>query len=316
MSEFNKQFLTDVKAGLASFPKTLPSKYFYDKKGDELFQQIMALDEYYLTRSEYEIFQTYKNEMLDIFQSDSDEFRLIEFGAGDGFKTKVLLEHFIFAQAKFEYKPIDISQNALNQLKHDLNGNIPKLNFSAEQGDYFHVLKKLPRINHKKNVILFLGSNIGNFTLDETKSFLKGIREKIYEGDLLLLGLDLKKDPEKILNAYDDKEGVTQQFNLNLLDRINGELGADFSVDKFKHSPSYNPVTGECISSLVSTQDQTVTIDNIEIQFEEWESIRTEISRKFSLTQIEELARQCRFKIKQNFHDSNKYFVDSIWEAV
>ena len=220
----NDQFLEDVLFGLNSKPKKLSSKYFYDKKGDELFQQIMALDEYYLTRAEYEIFKTNKQEILEIFQSENSEFRLIEFGAGDGYKTKLLLEHFILSQAVFEYKPIDISQNALDKLKIDLNGNIPKLNMTAEQGDYFQVLKKLPRLDHKKNVVLFLGSNIGNFTLDEVESFLTNIRNKIHIGDLLFLGLDLKKDPEKIRAAYNDKQGVTRDFNLNLLDRINKEL--------------------------------------------------------------------------------------------
>ncbi len=155
MNVTNKMFLADVLSGLSSEPKKLSSKYFYDKKGDELFQQIMELDEYYLTKAEYEIFETHKDTILDIFKSGANEFRLIEFGAGDGYKTKVLLEYFIESQTAFEYKPIDISQNALDQLKTDLNGNIPKLNITAEQGDYFQVLKRLPKINHKKNIILF-----------------------------------------------------------------------------------------------------------------------------------------------------------------
>jgi L-histidine N-alpha-methyltransferase len=312
----NNQFLEDVLFGLDSKPKKLSSKYFYDKKGDELFQQIMALDEYYLTRAEYEIFKTNKQEILEIFQSGNLEFRLIEFGAGDGYKTKLLLEHFITSKAKFEYKPIDISQNALDKLKIDLNGNIPKLNMTAEQGDYFQVLKKLPRLDHKKNVILFLGSNIGNFTLDEVEKFLTNIRNKIHLGDLLFLGLDLKKDPEKIRAAYNDKEGVTRDFNLNLLDRINKELNANFEIGSFEHYPSYNPINGECTSSLISTKDQTATVNGKTFTFEKWEPIHTEISRKFSLSQIEELALKCGFEIAKNLFDSNQYFVDTIWKAV
>lgn len=312
----NNQFLEDVLSGLESKPKKLSSKYFYDKKGDELFQQIMALDEYYLTRAEYEIFKTNKQEILEIFQADNSEFRLIEFGAGDGYKTKLLLEHFIAAQASFEYKPIDISQNALDKLKIDLNGNIPKLNMTAEQGDYFQVLKELPKLDQKKNVVLFLGSNIGNFTLDEVESFLTNIRNKIHTGDLLFLGLDLKKDTEKILAAYNDKEGVTRDFNLNLLRRINNELNANFDIESFEHYPAYNPINGECSSSLVSTKDQIVTVEGQTFTFEKGEAIDTEISRKFSLPQIEELAIKCGFEIEKNLFDSNQYFLDTIWKAV
>ncbi|MFY0689093.1 MAG: L-histidine N(alpha)-methyltransferase [Cyclobacteriaceae bacterium] len=313
---FKQTFLEDVKTGLSSNPKSLPSKYFYDKRGDELFQQIMALEEYYLTRAEYEIFQLQKQKILDVFYKNQDEFRLVEFGAGDGYKTKVLLEHFIEKKIAFEYKPIDISQNALDKLIVDLNGNIPKLQLSAEQGDYFQVLSKLPRLNHKRNIILFLGSNIGNFTLDEIEGFLKGIRAKVYKDDLLFLGIDLKKDPDKILKAYDDEKGVTKAFNLNLLARVNAELGGDFDLNGFDHCPSYNPVNGECISTLVSNKNQTVTISGASFVLNKWESIQTEISRKFSLEQIADLATKCGFEIEENLLDSNAYFVDSIWKAV
>ena len=316
MNVTNKMFLADVLSGLSSEPKKLSSKYFYDKKGDELFQQIMELDEYYLTKAEYEIFETHKDTILDIFKSGANEFRLIEFGAGDGYKTKVLLEYFIESQTAFEYKPIDISQNALDQLKTDLNGNIPKLNITAEQGDYFQVLKRLPKINHKKNIILFLGSNIGNFTLSEVESFLTAIRDKIFKDDLLFLGLDLKKNPDKILKAYSDSEGVTRDFNLNLLNRINRELNANFNIEAFEHYATYNPVNGECISTLISTEEQEVVVDNQKFIFGQWEPIHTEISRKFSLKQIEKIATKCGFVIEKNLMDKNEYFVDSIWKAI
>lgn len=316
MTDSNSQFLNDVLTGLKSEPKKLSSKYFYDKKGDELFQQIMELDEYYLTNAEYEIFENNKEKILDVFQGEGQEFRLIEFGAGDGYKTKVLLEYFIGTQAKFEYKPIDISQNALDKLKSDLNGNIPKLNITAEQGDYFQVLRRLPKVNHKKNIIMFLGSNIGNFNWQEAETFLSAIRGKLFTDDLLFLGLDLKKDPDKILSAYNDSQGVTRNFNLNLLQRINRELEANFDINSFDHYPSYNPVNGECISTLISTKKQEVTIDGNTIGFEQWEPIHTEISRKYSLGQIKKLATKCGFEIKENFLDSNRYFVDSVWKAI
>ncbi|MEQ9167590.1 MAG: L-histidine N(alpha)-methyltransferase, partial [Fulvivirga sp.] len=226
------QFATDVIEGLSSNPKRLPSKYFYDHKGDALFQQIMALDEYYLTRTEYTILDLYKAQILAHFQPDSKAFNLIEFGAGDGYKTKVLLRHFINKNADFRYMPIDISGNVLEQLETSLKAELPALNVTPVCNHYFKALEELKE-EKERNVILFLGSNIGNFTEEQADSFLKGLYDALKPDDILFIGFDLKKDPKVILDAYNDKQGVTAAFNFNLLDRINNEMGGNFNTSQF-----------------------------------------------------------------------------------
>ena len=310
----NKQFLDDVVTGLSADPKFISSKYFYDEKGDKIFQQIMEMDEYYLTNAEHEIFSTFKAEIGSIFSPESRPFNLIEFGAGDGYKTKILLKEFLDSQLPFDYVPIDISQNALDGLEESLKKELPDLSFKGLQGDYFEVLNGLRQGDGKRNVILFLGSNIGNFTKDESQEFLSGICQKLNPGDLLLIGIDLKKEPKKILKAYDDPHGITKEFNLNLLRRINKELDGNFDENTFWHYPTYDPVTGECKSALMSTEDQEVTISGHQFHFEKWEPIHTEISRKYSLKQIHKMAKSAGFEVEKDLFDSNQYFVDSIWK--
>jgi len=311
----NQQFLKDVWDGLASQPKHISSKYFYDKRGDELFQQIMEMPEYYLTDAEYNIFSSQKEKILKLFSPNESSFNLIEFGAGDGYKTKVLLNEFITSGARFDYVPIDISENALNQLENTLTNEISGLDIHCMHGDYFEVLNQLDDASERR-IVLFLGSNIGNFTDRQALDFLSQIRCKIKMDDLLMIGIDLKKDPRKILNAYKDATGITKEFNFNLLHRINRELDANFDVNTFEHYPVYNPVSGECISMLLSTVNQKVSIAGRLIKFDQWEPIHTEISRKYSLTQIKILAEKSGFEIVENLFDSNQYFTDSIWKAV
>ncbi|MEO9965520.1 MAG: L-histidine N(alpha)-methyltransferase [Reichenbachiella sp.] len=310
----NKKFLSDVKKGLSGDIKSISSKYFYDKTGDEIFQRIMHMEEYYLTNAEFNIFETYKLELAKIFSPDQKPFNLIEFGAGDGLKTKVLLEELLAQEIPFDYVPVDISQNALDQLHGSLDKEMPSLSFRGIQGDYFEVLNQLKEDNNKRNVVLFLGSNIGNFTDQEAETFTSNISDKLNPGDLLLIGVDLKKDPRKILLAYNDPNGITAEFNYNLLRRLNRELGANFDPSTFEHYPTYDPVTGECKSSLLSKKDQEVTIDEEVYHFTEWEPIHTEISRKYSIKQLHNMAVNSGFEVKLDLLDSNQYFVDSIWE--
>lgn len=311
-------FAEDVRNGLLQFPKTLSSKYFYDEQGDKLFQAIMGLDEYYLTRSEFEIFSEQKEAILRGFLGDGTSFKLIELGAGDGTKTKVLMSHFLDAHADFTYIPIDISQNVLDQLEGDLAESLPELQVDPVQGDYFDALAKLNLDGDTKEVVLFLGSNIGNFSNEGGKQFLSQLGKNLSKGDLLLIGFDLMKDPQTILNAYSDKLGVTKEFNLNLLTRINNELGADFDIEKFEHLPTYNPINGETRSHLLSTVKQNVYIEVLDttFTFDAWEAIHTEISQKYSPKMIEEFAEAAGFRIVQNFSDEHHYFVDSLWERV
>lgn len=306
------QFAQDVIEGLTATPKKLPSKYFYDEKGDKLFQQIMNLDEYYLTKSEYEILNTYKRQFLSLFSDQTDQFNLVEFGAGDGYKTKVLLKHFLSENANFKYVPIDISGNVLRILEKSLKEEMPSLEVNYIEDHYFKALKKLES-NGTRNVVLFLGSNIGNFTGDQAYQFLNGLFKGLNRGDLLLIGFDLKKDPSVILKAYDDSDGITRAFNFNLLDRINKELDADFDLKKFKHFPSYNPQSGTTESFLISKVRQTVKVGEYKIDFHPWESIHMEISQKYSMPDVSSMALRSGFTIAQNFYDEKSYFVNSVW---
>ena len=313
--KFNNQFAEDVREGLSSEPKYLHSKYFYDEIGDSLFQQIMCLDEYYLTDCELEIFNTQKDEILSHFSQGNGVFDLIEFGSGDGYKTKILLEYFIENKVKFNYLPIDISRGVLESLTYDLKKNLPALDIHPICDDYFHALEELNKVDFNKKVILFLGSNIGNFRGDDAIPFLKHIQADMKENDQLFIGFDLKKDPQVILDAYNDKKGITREFNYNLLDRINKELGGNFNRDKFNHYPTYNPVTGETKSYLISMERQTIWIDRLaqSFSFKKWEPVFMEVSQKYSLKDIKHLANYSGFKVEKNFYDKRKYFADSLW---
>jgi len=305
-------FLTDVIAGLSQTPKKLSSKYFYDANGDKLFQDIMNMPEYYLTNCEYDIFETHKQNLLSLI--GEEPFDLIELGAGDGTKTKVLLQHFLSQQADFQYLPIDISKEGLENLEKDLKVNLPELCVKGLSGDYFEMLEQLSASSGVRKVILFIGANIGNMTRAQAADFLQHLNQTMITGDLLLIGFDLKKDPNIILNAYNDSAGVTAAFNLNLLSRINRELGADFAINNFRHWETYNPATGETKSYLVSTQKQAVHLQNETFHFDAWEAIDVELSLKYSLSDIENLAEKSAFKVVQHFFDSNHYFVDTIWQ--
>ncbi len=316
--EVNKTFAKDVVNALNQTPKQLPSMYFYNAEGDRLFQKIMALDEYYLTRAEMEIVKSHRAEILKSFLGGDANFRLVELGAGDGTKTKVLLEHFVNEGTDFVYSPIDISQSVLNQLEEGVLKAVPNLKIDCIQGDYFKALSELNSNHLQKEVLLFLGSTIGNFGLEAGKDFLKELSNNLSSGDMLFIGFDLMKDPRVVIAAYDDREGVTRDFNLNLLKRINDELDADFDVDKFQHYPTYNPITGETKSYLVSREAQQVHFKAIDytLELKQWEAIHTEVSQKYSFQMIEEFAQYAGFKIVRHFTDSKELFVDSLWEKV
>lgn len=310
------QFARDVMHGLSTTPKYLYSKYFYDKQGDSLFQQIMELDEYYLTRCEYEILQNHKEDLLNKF-SDSKAFDLIEFGAGDGKKTKVLLKHFLKSGADFIYKPIDISGNALKLLAEDLKKNMPELNVETLKGEYFNVLSHVESQPSRNKVVLFLGSNIGNFLKPVAEDFLTRLASSLTKGDMLLLGVDLVKDPGVIENAYNDSQGITRAFNLNLLTRINRELGGNFNLKEFEHFPLYNPVSGTARSFLISKINQSVSIEqlNASFHFQSWEPIHTEYSHKYRIEELAELAESSGFKVLKQYFDSRNYFTDGLWQV-
>ena len=310
-------FATDVRRGLQQRPRRISSQYFYDAQGDRLFQQIMALPAYYPTACELEIFRSCRQDFLELFAGSDQAFTLIEFGAGDGMKTKVLLEEFLRAGARFRYQPIDISAHAVAALSDDLRTQFPQLRVEGICDDYFAGLRAVRTQPDERRVILFLGSNVGNFSTEEAHHFLTELRQSASPGDLLLMGMDLRKDPAVVLAAYNDPQGVTRAFNLNLLARINRELDADFDLDAFTHWPVYNPATGEARSYLVSTRAQTVRLAALDltVDFDAWETIYTEKSQKYAIDEIETMATRAGFRVRRHFFDQRSYFVDSVWEV-
>lgn len=307
-------FAQDILSGLRSAPKRLPSKYFYDAAGDELFRRIMELPEYYLTRAEYALLEARKEDIRQVLESQP--FDIIEPGAGSGEKTRVLLRHFLAKGQAFRYLPIDISPNALDMLQADLELELPGLEVQTLAGDYFRELAALPFAEGRRRLVLFLGSNIGNYTFPEAEDLLRLIAGSLRPGDLLLIGFDMKKDPVRILAAYDDAAGVTRDFNLNLLVRINRELGADFDLAAFRHWATYNPLSGACESYLVSLKKQTVRLRALEeeIRFEAWEAIYMELSQKYDIPAVEGLAAGAGFRRKRAFLDEENGYLLDLWE--
>ena len=310
------QFATDVLEGLSSDPKQLSSKYFYDDEGSRLFQEIMKLPEYYLTRCELEIFEKQAEDIFAAFRNGGIAFDLIELGAGDGTKTAVLVSHFLERNADITYSPIDISQEALDALSDKFSAEFPSLRMETRQGDYFQILKSLKNGNGRRKVLMFLGSNIGNFTREQSVSFFRDLRAVMSENDLLFIGFDLLKDPHVIVRAYDDEQGVTAKFNLNLLRRINRELGGNFELDKWTHYAVYRPVQCAARSFLISREKQSVHIKalNRTFEFDQWEAVFMEISQKYTVSMIEEMAVESGFEVKQNFFDDRSYYCDSLWK--
>ncbi|WP_295767627.1 L-histidine N(alpha)-methyltransferase [uncultured Mucilaginibacter sp.] len=311
--EFNQQFCDDVIAGLKAVPKFLQPKYFYDSAGDEIFQQIMGSNEYYPTDCELEIFTQQTQELAKAMIADDSPFDLIELGAGDAMKSTHLLRHLLNESADFRYVPIDISGHVINYLKETLPVTLPGLQLIGLTGEYFHMLKEAAELSPRRKVVLFLGSNIGNMPVSDAQQFCIELRNHLAKGDSVLMGVDLKKNPKTILAAYNDAEGHTRNFNLNLLTRINSELGANFDLSKFEHYPTYDPETGACKSYLISLADQQVSLCNQTVTFTKDEYIYMEISQKYTLGQTDYMASVSGFKPVQHFFDSKKWFVDAIW---
>jgi dimethylhistidine N-methyltransferase len=311
----DETFARDIKAGLTAIPKFLFSKYFYDHLGSQLFQEIMQLEEYYLTDLEEEIFKEERSSVLELFQSDKRPVKLIEFGAGDGTKTGILLSHFLEAGLPIDYIPIDISQQAIDDLVSGMAGKLPGLSIQPVTGDYLESLEQLDCCAEDLKMVLFLGSNIGNFTPEESVEFLKKITDRIDPGDMILVGFDLKKDPETILQAYNDKKGITSAFNLNLLTRINRELGGNFDVGQFYHYPVYDPISGAARSYLISMVEQSVYLSHLDliIEFAANEPVYMEISQKYDLPMITEIGGKAGLSVRQVLTDKKKYFADVIF---
>jgi len=314
----NTSFKKEVFEGLTNFPKYLSSKYFYDKTGDKLFQDIMDLPEYYLTNCEFEILSMHTQAISEIFKGGKSGFDLIELGAGDGKKTKILLKYLAEKNINFVYKPIDISQNAIDSLAATLKLELPEVSVDPEIGEYFEVLERLKDYKARKKVIMLLGSNIGNLLHPRAIDFLTKLQETMTDDDLLFMGFDQKKDPQTILDAYNDPTGITAAFNKNILTRINNELGGNFDLKKFKHWERYDPETGTAKSFLVSQESQKVHIEalELEINFEPWETIHTEISQKYDDKIVEWLADESGLTIETHFTDSKDYYKNYVFRKL
>ena len=304
-------FAEDVDKGLSKTNKTLPTKYIYDDAGTELFEQIMDLPEYYLPNCEIEIFETYKKEWSEKLKGTS--FNLIELGAGNGIKTKIILEQFLKDEHDFTYIPIDISELAISKLLTNLESDLPDLNCQPMIGDYFEQMNLLKK-EGKKNVVLFLGSNIGNYNKQDSLELFNKFSTNLNKDDWLIVGFDLQKEERIILNAYDDSKGVTKDFHLNLLKRINAELDGNFVLNQFDYYTRYNREKNTIESFIKSKVDQDVYIEACDktFTFLKDELIHTEYSFKFSLEQIKSLAEATGFTVEKNYMDSKNYFSDSL----
>lgn len=307
-------FKKDVNEGLSKPQKTLPSKYFYDAVGDKIFVKIMNMPEYYLTDAEFEIFNIQSAGIIaDLNLGKKNHFDLIELGAGDGTKTKLLLKELIKQEYNFEYLPIDISKDALHNLKCALSDEISNLKVTTKQGDYFNVLTDLKESKTPK-IVLFLGSNLGNMIDEKAQDFMTKLGSSLNTNDKVILGLDLIKSEKIVLPAYSDKAGITKSFNLNLLSRINHELDADFDISNFNHLATYTEKEGIAKSFLVSEKNQQVTIKSINktFSFDKDERIHTEVSRKYNDDILNKILQESDLQIYKKFTDTNHYFADYI----
>jgi L-histidine Nalpha-methyltransferase len=275
----------------------------------------MNCPEYYPTDCEMEIFSEQTTALAELLK-DGSAFNLIELGAGDATKSIHLLRKLLEIDADFTYLPIDISGHVISLLHQSLPAQLPGLRIEGLEGEYFQMLKKAVSNSDKRNVVLFLGSNIGNMPVADAEAFCHELRNNLNPGDMLLIGVDLKKHPQVILDAYNDSQGITKQFNLNLLHRINRELYADFDVDRFDHYPTYDPETGACKSYLISLTDQQVNLCDKTISFAKDEYIFMEVSQKYTAGQTRQMGIQAGFKTLADFYDSRHWFLDTVWEAI
>lgn len=311
----NGCFLNDVVSGLSLSPKKLSSKYFYDERGDKLFHNITHQPEYYLTCAEHQILN---NQCDSVFSHINvlNGIRIIEPGAGDGLKTMLLIKYLLLNGCNIIYNPIDISSNVLDILCKSMTSIYPQLLCDPILGDYSNINITIKDDNIK--LMLFLGSNLGNFADGEEVEIIKKLSQVLQSNDFFLLGVDMVKNPDRIYKAYNDSNKVTAEFNFNLLMRINRELDADFEVNNFMHYPVYNPVLHQAESYLISKIEHNVNIGaaNKQFTFKAWESLNTEISRKFTLDIIQQLAEKSGFFIVDNYLDSNRDFCCSLWKKI
>lgn len=314
-SQFFNDFRNDVLKGLSSPNKYIPCKYIYDEEGSRLFKAISNLPEYYLTRAELQIFKKNGDFFRNLFEKQN--CNIIELGVGDGHKTKILIEHLYKRKIFFRYYPIDISSSSINEVINALNVDFKDIEVNGFIADFSCNLECLSNIKTGINLILFLGSNIGNMDYKQSIIFLKNIKKSLKIGDFLLIGFDLKKDPIILNRAYNDSRGLSEKFSKNLLNRINKELGGNFKNDFFSYSSVYDPQIGAVVTNLVSKQNHSVYINSINkvFSFKKGEKIHTESSYKYNQKDIEILAKKSGFRVIKNLFDDQNFFTDSLWQV-
>jgi dimethylhistidine N-methyltransferase len=282
-------FREDVIAGLALPQKALPPKYFYDARGSRLFEAICRLKEYYPTRCELELTRRH---LAEIARFAGRGCTLVEYGSGEGAKSRLLIR----ALQPSAYVPVDISGDALRQAARRLRREFPWLEILAVIGDFSRPLRVPMPAQVRRRVVYFPGSTIGNLVPHEAHAFLSFARGLVGAGGAMLVGVDLKKDANILHAAYNDARGITAQFNLNLLRRINRELGANFDLKRFRHYAFYNASRGRIEMHLVSLADQSVKIGAHRFAFQAGETIHTENSCKYSVAEFRALAEEAGFR--------------------
>ncbi len=313
-SQLISEFAQDVREGLMSSKKKLKPIYLYDEIGSLLFEKICLQKEYYLTRTERTILENFSPDIVSM-QNDT-HISILELGSGSSDKTRILLECFLSKQKPLYYFPIDVSHSILYETIHKLSTDLSDLYIKGIASNYLEgIVKVRDFINSNQNLpnkklILFLGSSVGNFEPNEVIDFLRIIKTIMDKQDMLLIGFDLQKSVKTIEAAYNDRAGITAKFNLNLLSRINRELGGEFNVGGFEHLAFYNENKARAEMHLLSKFDQQVKIRSISetFFFKKNETIHTENSYKYTLRQISALAEESGFKVKNNFTDKKKWY--------
>lgn len=296
-------FLDDLIAGMRQSQKQISCKYFYDRRGCELFEQICELDEYYLTRTELEIMKSRGQEMADLI---GPRGTLVELGSGAGIKTRILLDHLDHPNA---YVPVDVASDHLQETRERLAEDYPALPIFPVCADFTQEFE-IPEIDVATNriTVYFPGSTIGNLEERQATQLLQRKRKICGTNGGMLIGIDLQKDVEVILAAYNDAKGVTAEFNKNLLHRANRELGTNFEIDRFRHDARYDQSTGRIEMHLECLSDQTVRIGDSQFNLHRGETILTEFSHKYKLDQFSAMAKRAGFQLRQTWTDQRKYF--------
>lgn len=299
-------FAREVEEGLTSFSKTLPCKLFYDAAGSELFEEITRLPEYYLTRTELEILQEHAGEIV---AAAGQNVTVVELGAGTAAKTCTLLQALTRRQMRVAFFPVDISSSALGEAQERVAAQCPTVSVKPVVADFGRGFCFLRDIKGRK-LVLYLGSSIGNFDPEAAIAMLRQVRSELAQGDALLLGTDLVKDPSILVPAYDDAQGVTAEFNKNVLRRLNRDLQGDFDVASFRHLALWNPMRSRMEIFLESLRSQTATLRLLQmtVKMRAGERIHTENSYKYTVPMVEKMLADAGFKLEQTWFDSRKWF--------